>query len=263
MTGCSSIMRRAVDGRQVRDRERGVSYSRSRCFLESKGGLECGVCHNPHDVPRGERAVRHYDAACKKCHGGQLTQAVAAGKHTRAGGCADCHMPKRRTEEAPGDGSLIQRLRHLRRRRSKSEMRFARSGSVLSSDLPPSPTRSCIRLAQVIDGSNGEGIARLAGAVQRFPFARPEFSFNLAKAAHSGRAAEGGGVPGRSGATRDGGCTTEPGRGITRGAGRGCRDAGAQRSCPNKAAVWHELGLAYHAQGRVVEPPKQSSRRLD
>ncbi|MCC6538398.1 MAG: hypothetical protein IT162_12655, partial [Bryobacterales bacterium] len=69
---------------------------KSRCFLESKGALECTACHNPHDVPRGVQAARHYDAACLKCH----HTADLSRKHTGpTTNCAGCHMPKRRTED--------------------------------------------------------------------------------------------------------------------------------------------------------------------
>ena len=58
---------------------------KSRCFLESKGAMECRTCHNPHDVPRGEAAVRHYDAACRSCHAGEFSRSVAeAGIPARA-----------------------------------------------------------------------------------------------------------------------------------------------------------------------------------
>ena len=72
---------------------------RSACFLKSNGKLLCTTCHNPHDIPRGEEAARHYTAVCRQCHASAFDQQVAAGKHTRATGCVDCHMPKRRTED--------------------------------------------------------------------------------------------------------------------------------------------------------------------
>jgi hypothetical protein len=32
----------------------------SACFLESGGAMTCTTCHDPHSVPRGEEATRHY-----------------------------------------------------------------------------------------------------------------------------------------------------------------------------------------------------------
>src|SRR5262249_8308120 len=90
----------------------------SRCFLESGGKLEGATCHDPHRIPRGEEAARHYSQACRTCHAaahsgtGQAasathplaTQADAAthppGDASYAD-CVACHMPKRRVDDAP------------------------------------------------------------------------------------------------------------------------------------------------------------------
>ena len=40
----------------------------SRCFLESAGKLECATCHDPHRIPRGADATRHYSGVCLQCH---------------------------------------------------------------------------------------------------------------------------------------------------------------------------------------------------
>ena len=40
----------------------------SRCFLESYGRLACLTCHDPHNIPRGDTAVAHYDSVCRGCH---------------------------------------------------------------------------------------------------------------------------------------------------------------------------------------------------
>lgn len=69
----------------------------SRCFLESGGKLECATCHDPHSVPRGEEAVRHYSAVCKQCHSARSHPAQVK----VAEDCIGCHMPKRRVEDAP------------------------------------------------------------------------------------------------------------------------------------------------------------------
>ena len=59
---------------------------RSKCYLQSEGRLRCTTCHNPH----GGRV--NYVAACRNCH--QSSHEPATGD------CANCHMQKRRTEDA-------------------------------------------------------------------------------------------------------------------------------------------------------------------
>jgi tetratricopeptide (TPR) repeat protein len=254
---------------------------RSRCFLESKGALECTTCHNPHDAPRGERAVKHYDAACKKCHDEELARAVAAGKHTRAAGCADCHMPKRRTEDVVhslATDHLIQRqppagdLLADRAERHETGDRAYRGEVVLyyPADLPPSPTRELYTaLAQVIDGSNPQrGIARLAGAIQRFPFARPEFYFQLGEGLRSsGRAAAAVAAYREAIRRNPQMVAAQHSLGIAlRHAGQVDEAVGTLRRATqlagNNAPAWHELGLAYHAQGKMTEATKAIERAI-
>lgn len=66
----------------------------SRCFLESNGKLGCTTCHNPHDIPRGDKARATYSKACQTCHA-----TVAKAGHPSGPDCAGCHMPRRRTED--------------------------------------------------------------------------------------------------------------------------------------------------------------------
>lgn len=70
---------------------------KSRCYLESGGKLECTSCHDPHDMPRGGDAVRHYSGVCLQCHSSKHPQGITA----TAADCITCHMPKRRAEDAP------------------------------------------------------------------------------------------------------------------------------------------------------------------
>src|SRR5262249_43502735 len=45
----------------------GAAYRlrQSKCFLKSAAALRCTTCHNPHDIPRGEEAAKHYTQACR------------------------------------------------------------------------------------------------------------------------------------------------------------------------------------------------------
>ena len=254
---------------------------RSRCYLESKGAMGCTTCHNPHDIPRGERAVKQYDAACKKCHGGEFARAVAAGKHTPAAGCAGCHMPKRRTEDVVhslATDHLIQRnkpagdLLAARPERHETGDRAYRGEVVLyyPADLPASPTRELYTaLAQVIDKSNLEkGIPRLSAVIQRFPFARPEFYFQLGEALrNSGREAEA--IPAYREAIRRDARMVAAQQNLGLALRRiGKLDEGievlqgATRLAPDQAGPWHELGLAYQAQGKLGEAAKAIEKAI-
>jgi hypothetical protein len=62
---------------------------RSRCFLESKGAMWCGTCHDPHQRPAAKAAW--YREKCLQCHESKQTAL-----HQRKAGpdCAGCHMPE-------------------------------------------------------------------------------------------------------------------------------------------------------------------------
>lgn len=72
----------------------------SRCFIESRGALTCETCHNPHHVLRGEAANAAYTKVCSQCHGSRIQTLVAAGSHPGSDRCVECHMPKRRSDDA-------------------------------------------------------------------------------------------------------------------------------------------------------------------
>jgi predicted CXXCH cytochrome family protein len=81
----------------------GYRFRESQCFLKSgltsKDQLRCTTCHNPHDIPRGEEAVSHYNQVCAGCHrpGPSLTK---VSMHKAGANCVSCHMPRRRTDDA-------------------------------------------------------------------------------------------------------------------------------------------------------------------
>jgi predicted CXXCH cytochrome family protein len=68
---------------------------KSACFKDSQ--MTCLTCHDPHNIPRGEEAKRHYNGICEGCHQAVSHKNV---KMTAVDDCVTCHMPKRRTEGA-------------------------------------------------------------------------------------------------------------------------------------------------------------------
>jgi len=77
----------------------------SQCFLQTQSRaaaqrMQCTTCHDPHDIPRGEAATKHYDSVCNECHATQIARAVSSGSHPADADCISCHMPKRRTDDA-------------------------------------------------------------------------------------------------------------------------------------------------------------------
>lgn len=168
---------------------------RSECFLKSNGKLLCTTCHNPHDVPRGEEAVRHYASVCRQCHATAFEQQVATGRHTRAAACVECHMPKRRTEDvvhAVATDHFIQRrnpkgdLLADRAERQETGPNAYRGAVVLyyPATLPHTPENDLyLAVAQVKQGSNlTAGIAQLTAAIAKYAPRRAEFYLELAEA---------------------------------------------------------------------------------
>ncbi len=75
----------------------GAAYRlrQSACFRGSQ--MTCLTCHNPHDVPRGVTAKQHYVSVCRTCHS---NSGHVAKMSTATSSCLDCHMPKRRSQDA-------------------------------------------------------------------------------------------------------------------------------------------------------------------
>jgi predicted CXXCH cytochrome family protein len=235
---------------------------RSKCFLESKGALRCTTCHNPHDVPRGAEATRHYDAVCRECHRSGFD-------HAQATGCADCHMPKRRTEDvvhAVATDHLIQRrkpagdlLAELPERHEIGDRAY-RGEVVLyyPEKLPRTPENELyLALAQVANRSNpAEGVGRLTAALQRAPGARPEFYLELGEAwRNSGEPAKAVAVY-REAVRRDPGFARgweRLGAALRRSGEYGEAVEALKRAAADDPATWQELGLTYQAQGRTAE----------
>ena len=245
---------------------------RSACFLQSKGKLGCTTCHNPHDIPRGpdqqRAATRHYDARCRQCHTSAFDRMVASGKHPRPAGCADCHMPKRRTEDVvhvAATDHYIQRRKPARDLLAEMAERHETDGAAYRGEVvlyypeeaPRTPENDLyLALAQVIEKSNlSDGIRQLTAAIERYAPKRAEFYFELAEAwRNSGQLGKAlplyqeavrrnpkfaVGLQKLGSALRRSGQYTEAVEFLKR----------AASAAPKNASTWHELGLTYRALG--------------
>jgi predicted CXXCH cytochrome family protein len=174
----------------------GAAYRlrKSACFNKSQ--MTCVTCHNPHDIPRGEKAVQHQVAVCRSCHdavhGRGVPQVAVAGPRST---CVDCHMPKRRAEDAVHvlmTDHFIQRLRPARDltaplKEADTLVRTPYRGEVVPyypAALASTPENELyVALAQVEQGSNlVAGIPRLQKAIERYQPERAEFYYELARA---------------------------------------------------------------------------------
>jgi predicted CXXCH cytochrome family protein len=156
--------------------------------------MRCTTCHDPHNIPRGQEAVTHYNGVCRTCHAADFTRTVTAGQHPANPDCISCHMEKRRTDDAihivmtdhfilrtpPADGLAM-----------KAESYEDDATSYRGRVIPFYPAKPAqteqneldIAIAQVKDGSNlKEGLPRLAELIRRYRPAQPGYYTNLAEA---------------------------------------------------------------------------------
>jgi predicted CXXCH cytochrome family protein len=180
----------------------GYRFRESQCFLKSGGlngesRLRCTSCHNPHDIPRGEEAVSHYNQVCAGCHQPATLLATAginASVHEARANCVSCHMPRRRTDDAvhvvmtdhfiarrPPEGDLLA---------EKPERAENPASSYRGEVVPYYPAKLAstadneltVAVAQVREQSNlAGGLPRLKKAIEQYRPATPGYYAELAQ----------------------------------------------------------------------------------
>lgn len=167
----------------------------SACFRESNGALLCTTCHDPH----GQTAPDSFDVACLGCHESRLASLVAFGAHPAAASCAECHMPRRRTDDvvhAVMTDHRIQRFKPSQRLTAPRQERSAAETAAYRGPVAPyypnpwprTPEAELyLAVAQVQDGSNrAEGIVQLEEAIARHRPSQAQFYIELADAFSAG-----------------------------------------------------------------------------
>jgi len=163
---------------------------KSACFLKSR--MTCTTCHDPHREQRGESAVAHYVSVCRSCHAEAHASGMPPGKST----CLDCHMSKRRAEDAVHvvmTDHFIQRRKPARDLLAQlPETAPAYRGEVVPYYPATATNELYLAVAQVQHEANlTAGIAKLERALTTNPPQNPEFYVELGKAeAKSGKRAE-------------------------------------------------------------------------
>jgi predicted CXXCH cytochrome family protein len=162
---------------------------KSSCFQKSNGQLTCTSCHNPHEPSSTPQAAAAYTQACRNCHAS--TSKIP--EHRANTGCATCHMPKRRTEDAihviMTDHRIVRRLppgdllAPLQETHDSPQSTYRGDVVPLYPDPLPPADQLYLAVAQVTDGANLDtGISQLE---QRLKSLRPReanFYLELGKA---------------------------------------------------------------------------------
>jgi tetratricopeptide (TPR) repeat protein len=143
---------------------------KSACFRTSQ--MTCTTCHDPHQV----QATEHYSAVCRTCHAAaHRTEKLAST------GCIDCHMPKRRAEDAVHvvmTDHYIQRRKPDRDLLAPIEERTGSNGGPATLYYPNQLSRTPENELYLAVA----GIRPLEGAIQKYAPARPQFYFELGEA---------------------------------------------------------------------------------
>ena len=163
----------------------------SQCYLKSEGKLRCTTCHDPHDIPRGPEAAKHYNGVCESCHAATLQSAAASGPHRSGADCVSCHMPKRRTDDVV---HVVMTDHWIQRRKPEGDLLAPKSEVIepaagyqtvvvpyYPSPLADTPENALYNaIAQVRDRRNlTEGLPRLTNLVEQYHPAHAGFYAEL------------------------------------------------------------------------------------
>ena len=245
----------------------GYRLMQSQCFLRSGGTMTCTTCHDPHREVPPQEVSRHYSEICMKCHAAKLESLVAAQRHSAATDCVECHMPKRRTQDAihvvmtdhliqrrPPERDLLAPLREERR---------ADDGDIkplYPLALPRALDDLYLGVAEVNQqSSRSEGIIGLTEAIAKFHPAAAEYYLQLGDALRASRRFDEAIAPYEEAVRREPRSAAAHERlafGLTRVQQFARADAEfkeALRLAPRDARMWKDLGISYLEQGRMPE----------
>lgn len=245
---------------------------KSACLKKSNGAMRCTTCHNPHDIPRGEKAAEHYNGVCRQCHSVAFERLLTAGKHTSEKDCVSCHMPKRRADDvvhAVMTDHYIQRQRPARDLLAQIAERHETDANAYHGDvvpyypspMPRTPENELyLAVAQVSQKSNlNNGITQFTSAVEKLHPQRAEFYLELADALHNN------GQPEKAIPLYEECLRRNPRflaairkwRAALNESGQHARAVEILRRAtelsPDDSASWHELASAYQQQGQMSD----------
>jgi len=168
---------------------------KSACFLKSQ--MTCTTCHNPHQVPRGEEATKHYVAVCRSCHADVhvtgIPGVIAPGSKTAGTGpnCLTCHMWKGRTSDAV---HVVMTDHYIQRYKPKSDLLapVKETSPIYRGEVIPyypdsfgaiSDGELYLSIAQTENASNLEtGTLRLRQAMEKYKPGNATFYFAMGSA---------------------------------------------------------------------------------